>query len=1246
MSTSINPFLGYLSNWQPPPPPPKPSKRATTPEPTKTERKKPPATSAPQHPAPKKSNSGGPTAKPAGTNKNAEPPADHTYLDTKLNTAKKATHEAETSKKKLDKNKFQDNSTTLQNYKTAVSTAKEERSKAELTIQDMLNGVYRGDKSNLAATNKRAHEIAARYAGNPQAQTLVTKALHAVTTETPQQRNLNAKLLAVNKAADSLDNLIGQEKSHNNASNQTVAAANRNLQQRRTALLAAVQQQLAAQTQNGTRSSAFKNANKGIVKLSPDNSELSASVQAADVLLSVKAAAPKGIQAQLNQLAHLTPKSLDPRSRALISADPGIKKLKTAYVTQSADAVAKAYHQSGTLAAAAKLRTVTDSTDKTFVSPEIAARIINKLLPTTLHSIVVDVHTGNIQGKPDSAPVVDRSTYARITTDVSAAVESAARGSDAAAHRFDSAAIKNAIEGTGRLLALHPALWGYHGSTQVGHDNGVTLDAQNLAFPETTWDFRSSAAHGYCTLGAETVYQTTLAKQDQLPVFHNKRSGVTDRYDKQHAEHTMLATLAKGLNDQAQQSKKLEQKVLTDERPFLKPGAAIAPGITPTLYNKGEQAIKSHNPELVATLKQDLKQLDRMGLSITRSTLTLKGYESLLHGVDGWSDVAKGRTDLMSNKQALAMVGQSHSGQTYLAEQALRTAAARSDATIPSPNAYSPAAWLAINAEYLLSRRGGPIPDSLKGAHVGSIPWAGPLLLLGSGGLQTAFATTLSNASVSPKWVKGFYEVGMWGFALKRLITFGMSMGRMQPNWFNKVKMTDSMRGKVNDWLTLEPGSLRDKVTSWAARDTGLIKALVPGLMATWLTTDISGTIDSAAHGNWGGVTSGGMFVAADGITSYYAARDLISLIRARVGFQAGESLASAAAGEAATSLAAEGASNSVDAIPGVGWGMLAANLLYLGGSMFGHLQQVYDNNISNTKYFREFFSGIGLSPDKAETLAAQDGFNGKARSAGLILAYKAEGGDPAKFVHYLNSMTKDQLSTLMTAAGGVADHADGNGNVPKTQKDAKYLSLPINPEAAGAKNPHIVYNNKTKRWEAPDLHMYYSKNAGTYNQGGWVYDGPSHGMSTPRSYTATPWGGMLTTKGPIHVIASSVTRLQPISKSGLENWMAAHGYPMPPQAPKTPNPKHNQANPPARTPSLPSKPHVHIVKQGDTLWGLADNDPKVVKELYDSNPWLNPKLDDGNLATRRRHQPGRDPDLLKPGDLIVEPPGVQLPNK
>jgi len=1154
-------------------------------------------------------------------------PSDQTYLDARLKSANKAAHLARTSRHKLDRHKSHPEPTELQTYKSAVATAKQERAHAELAIQDMLGRVYRGDNANVAATRNRAHGIAARYATNPEAQALVSKALHTVTTQTPAQSNLRDKLFAVDKAYHRLARLVGKQ-TRNKASAHSLTAATQDLHHKREALLTVVQQDLSNNTAGGTDASAFKNANAALVALAPDDPELAASVQAADVLLSVKAELPKGSNAQLQTLGRLTPKNLAPTARALIAADPAIKTLKAAYVRQSVGAVTAAYQRAGTLAAADRLRAVTDATGKSYLSANMAARIVNQLLPTTLDKIVTDVHKGTLLGKQGAfAGGVTRAMYGKITTDISAAVQSAARGTNPATRQFDSPTIKSAIEGTGRLLAMHPALWGdpqaRGGLARPGQDNGVTKDSRNVPSHVQTWDFRSSVAKGYSALAYETVHQTTSAKPGDLPAGPNPATDKTDTYDPQRAARTMLATIAKGYRDSLTEAATLHRSLVADERPLLAPGASFAPAIASALNMRGQHAVVTENPEQVGKVKQDLQRLDRLGLAISRNAFTFKGYEPLLHNVGGWTGVAEQRKTVGRDPGAFAAVVQSRASRTYQVEQSLRTAvtsAQKSGATIPGPDVLSLSAWMGVNAEYLTSINGGPIPNALKGGKVGAFPPLSVAIMGVAGGLQVAYSSTLSNASFSPDWIAPFFTTGMWAFAGKRAMTFLSAVGRI------------GVRG----------GTRRDRLTALASEQgSKLVKAIMPGVMGLWLLSDGAGTITNAMHGNFLGASASATFLGGDLLYTY----DALHGVRALLGAASGRNVASAVAEKAATTAAAEGASNAADELPGIGWGLAAANALYLVGASIVSGGAVYEQNKHATVHCRQFLTAIGVSPAKSQILAAHSGFNGKFEAQGLILGYRTAGGDPAKFVRYVNSLSDEQLSSLMTAASGLAAHIDHNGKVPLTQKNADYLALPANPAAAGTNNPNIVFDKNKNRWEAPKLRMYFSKTGGTGKQPGWVYDGATpHGSPAAESYTPGTWGGTLSRLKTTSV--SPTTVLAPTSKAGLQNWMTANGFPMPPQASKTPkqNPRHNK--PSATLPEL-AEPNVQKYRQGESLDGLAGNVPAVERKLYDANPWLNPKLADGNPETRRHHhEAGRDPDLLKPGDVLVWPKGVKPPPK
>ncbi len=427
-------------------------------------------------------------------------------------------------------------------------------------------------------------------------------------------------------------------------------------------------------------------------------------------------------------------------------------------------------------------------------------------------------------------------------------------------------------------------------------------------------------------------------------------------------------------------------------------------------------------------------------------------------------------------------------------------------------------------------------------------------------------------------------------------------INKLGSTFFNAAQTGDSSWG-----LYVKEGSARDRWTRLAVEATpGLIKQLV-GLMAIATVWDLSGVFFNATQldGNtFNGfkLATQGTNLAADGILLRLQVREMA--LRA-VGKTALQDPAFAAAAEAAgldmrgaaVKALEEGSSTSkwnplasskflnwfegtfgnkafaqeaADAtLPGlrqllfktvvgesgeaaaarfallgdnpIGW---AVNIAYMATTV---ANWAYDHNKAvelYTQYDRSFLQSAGLDPAHADVMDKHHWWSGNAKVDGFLKAYQGVGGDPAKFIDYVNGMDTQTLDAVLGASENMDDHLDDKGNLPVTQDDQAFLALPFDPTKVDvAAYTTIRLNGASQRYEDPVTQTYW-------DHGIWRYDpriGNNMGEIPARTDGVVFYNPA--TLGLMHDNGFEMP-LQLTSQAGWENWMRANAMPMPPRTP------------------------------------------------------------------------------------------------
>ncbi|HEU6456766.1 MAG TPA: hypothetical protein VN201_15020, partial [Roseateles sp.] len=228
-----------------------------------------------------------------------------------------------------------------------------------------------------------------------------------------------------------------------------------------------------------------------------------------------------------------------------------------------------------------------------------------------------------------------------------------------------------------------------------------------------------------------------------------------------------------------------------------------------------------------------------------------------------------------------------------------------------------------------------------------------------------------------------------------------------------------------------------------------------------------------------------------------------------------------------------------------IGW---AVNIAYMATTIGNWAYDHNKNMDSYERYDRTFMEGAGLDPAHADVMDQHHWWSGDAKVDGFLKAYEAQGGDPAKFIDYVNGTDTKTLDAMLGVSEHMDDQLDKDGKVPVTQEDQAFLALPRDPTQVDVSKYTVIgFNGQTRRYEDPVTQTYWD------GHGRWFYDpkiGNTMGTTPARKdglvfYDATSLSSTYASGGSGHTLPIELT-----SKSGWQNWMLANGLSLPPQAP------------------------------------------------------------------------------------------------
>jgi len=1236
------------------------------------------------------------------------------YTDSEIDLSHELLLDARKKEAELEKLKpgTEDYEKAAQAYRSAANLAVRERAKSEQAIAAELRQIYKGDAKNAVATEDAAHEIAKRFRDDPEAQLIVKSALNTVKTETPLQRDTGNKLYEFHRASDKVTQLQAQYNGTGQTNSEDYKAAIADYNKKRDVAMAALGNELKAAEAgvqgDDARAKAVDDAALKLTDRYVGDEDLMRMAAAARIIRHAEDA--HGTTNQMLAIGKDLKADASPQVRELVMSDPGVKKIVDRYVDESARSVTQAYDKgvrdyqdkygdstkrdkdyvAPATAATRKLMELTDPKLHPEVSPEITARIVNKLFGSdgngTLDHVIDDVslhgdHSAElvtVEGAPegfksfrgmdnDMLMGYDMKDYKEIMSGLSTVIDRAAAGSHPSGKdkngkptmAWESDEVKKAVETAGHDFAMNVIEnWGpQHGRLNngfkmaIGDGAGVTLALETAKQEkqfQTEMDWAPAGGH-----------EVDLAKET-------------------------LDSVADGLDDMKKNSRKLFEDQHKEMAALEVPQMRFGKLMTAEQQQKALLAIIEKHPDLAGAFEKGKQALDDRGYQLLRDgeMVTFYGQDDQLGQQAGFDKVEDKRKTLLDDDYVKTMVLGSDSASTRIKEQAVHSSLnwMRDAGTVP-PAALGP---IPVN---LFLQWTGDFTENIVENHNLKRMYGGGYSRLGNhgpiaaaswgavGATQLWFTDYLYhnvNFDSSQAWRKPVLLGLVGGFAGIKVLQAGAVLAHkgalaLPPSMqriLNETKALPSIstleRGSeftrtaewksigffgllhadaaiwdasrvyysLKDWKEGKPLDQRNFWTAAVNMTNDVAIASIEFKAAWGLLKDplvVSDAARAAALQSGQGITRDGAIKGFQegverAVQKYALGRFGVKAVMAPaslyefIGRQLAKKLPFFEAGPA-------------------GW---VANIAWTATDLVnwvGNEQKVHKQLESVD---RDFLTAGGVNPDAADILADRSlmkaNFNrwlsGDSLAEGLLDAYSSAGGDPNKFVDWVNGLQKSgQLEKVRAAADYETDK-----QAPENYE--AFLALPEDPTKVDLSYSKIAYNKDKKRFEDPMTQTYY-------RGGSWVYDKDIQAAPGAAKANDPGKGHYFMEYSPdsreIHCMGDVNIRLSARSGRGLENWLHAHNIAPPPM----PKPDGKPAAPVDT--SQTDKHNTYVVKKNESVWEIADNDPQRVQWIYDHNLWLNERMEQDHRPINTRG--GQNPNYIEEGDVLILPEGYRPPH-
>jgi len=843
------------------------------------------------------------------------------------------------------------------------------------------------------------------------------------------------------------------------------------------------------------------------------------------------------------------------------------------------------------LAATQRLRELTDSIARPYVKPQMVAQIFNQLrndqtadtkdtLARVMQDLSLDTEWGTLLLRKDSPdgpdPRIENKTYAQTIVNLSLAADNMGRAQDLQSGRYGSPEIQTEIEYLGRTFAQDSVML-----RAPQHPM-----AQGVPPHQSRYDvaFRTAAGQGSVVLGLETARQLTLPGMQFDKVVY---AGWTPTAQ----ANVTLQSVTDGIADYQKNTEVFFDRMNEHMAPISSPLARFGMSMTPEQQQAAVDEIlnkTTKGPEVRANMMADRRELDLRGHQLLRLGETVGFYEKSIGNLESFSGVKEARKNLFTSdvttpmtllsntatfaagaKIALGMIDPDHA-RGHVQPQKYSWIAQGADMAEYLAETY----LLKLNAHDFRFRMPADLATTLEpkfklGApgNMASSPYDAsrlgrvPLLGLGvwgiGGGYQVALTSYLyDEVGFDPQeqWRKPVLLGLVGGFAAFHLFEAGAIGARAAvPTWqaMKNAGMVQWLDSAVPPLYQSLDHKLAQN-TTWATFNFSATKnltAALAGLMGIAAVWDLSGVVyrgidvyEGKGDPSHGALGSPWWKVATHGAN---AASDLL-LLRLQVREYASRVYPEIVATKGAQSLAARRAAwwatsatlNAIDRVPFVlnPIGM-TVNVAYLAmtGLNFYIDQSRYIADLET--YDNAFLRGAGVHAMQADVLKQHAWWTGDGQGDGFALGYIGVGGDPAKFVDYLNQQTdRDKLEAAILAGSKLPGSVQPSG-LNKDDPRAAYLAIPDeNPTDFNAamreKFTNIYLNPDNGRYQARGTDLYFDQDSGV-----WIESNPLDGIAdyyVPRTLTQ-----LVLRPGSKYDSGVDMGRYEFAAPTGAEGWKA-----------------------------------------------------------------------------------------------------------
>ncbi|MDR7267943.1 hypothetical protein J2X20_000572 [Pelomonas saccharophila] len=1236
-----------------------------------------------------------------------------TYTDDEIDLSHQLLVDARTKEAELAKYKpgSEDYEKAAQAYRSASNLTIRERAKSEQAIAAELRQTYQADPKNAVATEDAAHEIAKRFRDDPEAQMVVDAALKTVKTENAQQRDTGNKLYEFHRATDEVTALQAQLNVSGHVDEGAYKTALADYQTKRDAVMQALGHEIslgaAGQPDGTARDKAIDDAAMGLVDRYLGDEDLVRMAAAARIISHTESAS--GTTDKMLALGKAMPADTSLQIRELVMSAPGVKQLVDSYVNESAQAVTDAYdkgvkdykdeygdtyrrdknYAAPATAATRKLMELTDPSQHPELTPEITARIVNKLFGPqsngTLDKVINDVslhgeHSAElmtIDGTPqdfhsfrdldnDMLLGYGLKDFDEIMGGITTVIDRAAAGSHPTgngpdgkpAMAWESGEVQKAVESAGHAFTMNIVQnWG----PQQGRLNG---------------GFQRAIANGAgVTLALETAKQE---KEFQFQMDWGPAGG-----KKVDLAKETLQSAAKGLDDQKNSSRQLFEDKHKDMAPLEVPQLRFGKLMTEEQQQKALQAVIKLHPDFVKDFENGKRALDARGYRLLRDSemVTFYGADDRLGKHEGFGQVDDQRKALLDDDYTKTMLMGSDAASTRIKEQSVHASLNwMRDAGIVPPAALGPVPvnlylqWTGDFAENAIENN---LLKRKYGDGYGRLGNHGPAAAAswGAVGLTQLWFTDYlyhnAKFDASESWRKPVLLGLVGGFAGIKALEAGAAL-----TYKGAQALPQSMQKVLNDTKglpsieTIRRGSEFTRTAEW--KSIGFF-GLLHADAAVWDWSRINFEINHLQDGKpvdqrnfWTATVNLSNDVAISTL-EFKGAWDLLKdpklpPAEAKRILEEGGTLLTRDGPIKGAQVAIEKAIDKY-AIGrfGLKTVMAPANLYKFIGELMAKklpfmeagpagwlatmawtatdLINWYGNEQKAHQQLeavdRDFLTAAGMSPGAADNLADRDllkanftrWLSGESLAEGLLDAYSDAKGDPDKFVDWVNELQRTgRLEQVRQAS-----EYDTDKQAPEHYE--AFLALPEDPTKVDLSYSSVKYNQGKKRFEDPMTQTYY-------RGGSWVYD---------KDIAAAPGAAKANDPGKahyfidynpksreIHCRADVNIRLSAREGDGLKNWLQAHGIAPPPL------PKPDDTPPAPVDTSKTARSNTYTVNADESVWSIAGNDPKVVEWIYGHNLWLNDRMESDKRPINARG--GQNPNYIEVGDVLVLPDGYHAP--